>query len=535
MNIVEEYEGMHIEDKQLNKTCCNDKNSLKVLGIMSVATIIAILFKNIGLNESNIILVFIVGVLFSARSTEGYIYGVLASIIGVLSFNFFFTEPYFSFRAYRSDYPITFLIMLLTSVITSTLTSKIKREVRISYIKERRLRLLYINNKKLLKARNKNQIMDFCGESLVEICSRNVIITIVDDKNKLIEPKIYISTNKERENTFQYSLEKNALRAAFNLGEAVGIGTEFYNKSRGYYYPIKGHKAILGVIGMSCFEKEVLTGNEKVILESISAQVALAIEREDLFEKSKQANLAVESERLRGNLLRSISHDLRTPLTSIMGSASTIIENYDLLDKELQKELLQNICEDTSWLIHSVENILSMTRIDEGTLKIKKNLEVVEEIVVEAISRVRRFSDNHDIKIDLPKDMILLSVDGLLIEQVLVNIIHNAIKYTADDSNIEVNVKVEDNNVIFQVEDDGKGIPEEEIPYIFTRFYTKSNSNQLENRGIGLGLAICESIVIAHNGRIEVFNNKQGGATFRVIIPKEGGEIDGDKTISTSS
>ena len=512
------------DDKKRYKESYEVNDFLKTIIIMSLSTVVSIMFGKLEFNESNIILIFILGVLFTARSTEGYFYGTMASVIGVLTFNFFFTVPYYTFRAYRSDYPITFFVMLSVAIITSMLTSKVKKEAEIAYIREKRIRLLYTNNKKLLIARNKDQIIELCGKSLVDMCNRSVIIAVKDSQNNLMDPRIFVEESDiGSENIFQSSLERNALREVLKSGEIVGMGTDFFNKNRAYYYPIKGQHDILGVIGMTCLQKNELTANEKITLASISAQVALALEREELFEKSKQANLDAESERLRGNLLRSISHDLRTPLTSIMGSASTILENYDLLDKELQKELLQNICEDGNWLIHSVENILSMTRIDEGRLEIKKEPEIVEEIITEAVSRVKKFEDKRNIKIDLPTEMILIPVDGLLIEQVLVNLIYNAIKYTPDNSYIEVKVKALKDKVIFQVLDNGNGIPEEDLPNIFTRFYTKSKTKQLENRGIGLGLAICKSIIKAHNGEIKAFNNELGSATFRFSIPRDGG------------
>jgi two-component system sensor histidine kinase KdpD len=201
------------------------------------------------------------------------------------------------------------------------------------------------------------------------------------------------------------------------------------------------------------------------------------------------------------------------------------MDNYDKLSNDTKKELLDIIYEDTSWLIHSVENILSMTRIDEGKLEIKKDVEIVEEIVAESISRVKRFSGDHNIVIDLPENMILLFVDGLLIEQVLINLIDNAIKYTQNDSIIEVKVTVKEKSVVFDISDNGKGIPEEDITSIFDRFYTKTKGDCLEKRGIGLGLAICKSIIEAHGGCMEALNNSSGGATFRFSLP----EIRSDK------
>lgn len=494
-------------------------NVVKTIVIMGSFTILSLIFKKNGFHESNVIIMFILGVLFVSRSTDGYVYGISAAIIGVLSFNFFFTVPYYRFLAYRADYSVTFVIMLIVAIVTSTLTSKVKTQAKIAYIRENKIQILYEINKSLLAARNKKQVMKFCGDNLVDMFSRTIMISMVEDENKLGRPNVYISDTQGSMNVFNTEMQIALIDKCFNTGKSVGIGAEIPINSVGFYHPIKGQNEILGVIGIECFEENTLSENEKILLQSVSTQIALAIERENLYEKKKKINLEAERERLRGNLLRSISHDLRTPLTGIVGSVSTIADNYDILRDDTKKELLKIIYEDTNWLIHSVENILSMTRIDEGKLEIKKDVEVVEEIVAESISRVKRFSGSHNIKIDLPESMVMLYVDGLLIEQVLINLIDNAIKYTQSDSIIEIKVTEEEGKVIFQVSDNGKGLTREDIPNIFDRFYTKTKGHSLERRGIGLGLAICKSIVEAHGGYMEALNNSSGGATFRFSLP----------------
>ncbi|MCB2299821.1 DUF4118 domain-containing protein [Clostridium tagluense] len=510
-------------------------NVFKTIVIMSLSTILSLIFRKIGFHESNEIIVYILGVLFVSTSTDGYIYGIMAAIIGVLSFNFFFTVPYYSFLAYRADYPVTFIIMLIAAIITSTLTSRVKTQVRISFIRENRMKILYKINKSLLTARNKKQVVEFCGDNLVDMFNRTIMIAILDDKNNLQKPSEYMVNGESGRNIFKSDVEVLAIEKCFKTGQSVGVEADISINSVGYYHPIKGQNKILGIIGIVCLEEDTLSKNEKILLESVSTQIALAIEREDLYQKKKNINLEAERERVRGNLLRSISHDLRTPLTGILGSVSTITDNYDILDNDTKKELLDIIYEDTSWLIHSVENILSMTRIDEGKLEIKKDAEVVEEIVAESISRVKRFSGSHNIVTDLPQAMVILFVDGLLIEQVLINLIDNAIKYTQDDSIITVKVTVKEDNVVFDISDNGKGIPEEDITSIFDRFYTKTKGDCLEKRGIGLGLAICKSIIEAHGGCMEALNNSSGGATFRFSLPGIRSDENGYKAFDFNS
>lgn len=488
---------------------------LKTILIMILSIIISIIFRKINLNEATIILVYILGVLFTSSVTNGYLYGILASIISVLSFNFFFTEPYYTLIAYRADYPLTFLIMLITALITSTLTYREKKEANICRLREKNIEELYKSNIKLLSARNKKQVLDFSGESLVEILKKDIIILMENDKERYI----YSLKDDKSKYTFSSKLDEKAISYTYEKGVAVGKYTAYYNELNSSYYPIKSDEKVIGVVGVYYDEKSTIESSESMLLQSICAQLALAIQREELYEQNRLVNLEAESERLRGNLLRSISHDLRTPLTSILGSVSTIMDNYDLLETDIKKDLLKNIYDDTVWLSQSFENILSMTRMDEGRLKINKNMEVLDEVVVGAISKVKKYSNDHEIKLFLPDDIILINMDGLLIEQVLVNLIQNGVRYTPKGCEIQVIIEKEKDNVIFQVKDNGNGILKEDLDNIFQRFFTKNRGLNNEQRGVGLGLAICKSIVEAHGGKIKVFNNELGGATFSFSIP----------------
>lgn len=497
------------------KICRNDL--LKTIIIMIIDIIISFIFWNINLNEATIILVYILGVLFTSSITNGYIYGIIASIISVLSFNFFFTEPYYTLMAYRADYPVTFFIMLITALITSALTSRVKKEAQTSSLREKTIEELYKSNTKLLCARNKRQVLDFSGESLIEIFKKDIMIFIKDE-----EKYVYSLKNDEKlKYTFSSYLDKKAIEYVSETGKAVGKGTHYYNSINSSYYPIKNESKVIGVVGIYYDDDLIIENSESMLLQSICAQLALAIQREELYEKNRLVNLEAERERLRGNLLRSISHDLRTPITSILGSVSTIIDNYDLLETNIKKDLLKNIYDDTIWLSQSFENILSMTRIDEGKLRINKNMEVLDEIVVESISKVKKFSKDHEIKLSLPDEIVIINIDGLLIEQVLVNLIQNGVRYTPKDCEIQVIIKKEIDKVIFQVKDNGNGIHKEDLDNIFQRFFTKSEVVKNEQRGVGLGLSICKSIIEAHGGKIKVFNNELGGATFSFFIPLE--------------
>ncbi|MEH7109370.1 DUF4118 domain-containing protein [Bacillus sp. JJ1764] len=469
--------------------------------IMMLITFLSLFFKYIGITETNIIITFILGVLLVSKFTEGYFYGIIASIIGVLDFNFFFTMPFYSLAVYRPDYPITFAIMLIAAIITSTLTTKVKKEASLSSIREKQTQILYQISKNLLQAPDVDQILEIGAKKILESINHSVFITALKSSNGLSEPFI-LKTDKNE----QIFYNSDAIRKTIQTNKSL----ETKNVT---YFPIKGLDESLGVIGITCLNS-TLTIEQKSFVEAISMHLALAMEREKISKKQQKAQVEMEREKLRGNLLRSVSHDLRTPLTGILGSTTTLLEHGEILEKDVKRQLLVDIFEDSKWLIHSVENILSITRMDDGNVSINKNMELVEEVVSEAVFRIKKLDIHHEIKITIPDEPIMIPMDGILIKQVLINLLDNAIKYTPPHSTIKVRAFLKDNFVYFEVADNGNGIPDENLFVIFNRFFTTSSG-----RGIGLGLSICKSIITAHGGVISAFNNEEGGATLRFKLP----------------
>jgi two-component system sensor histidine kinase KdpD len=250
----------------------------------------------------------------------------------------------------------------------------------------------------------------------------------------------------------------------------------------------------------------------------------MALERQYLSDEQRHILIESEKEKMRSNLLRAISHDLRTPLTGILGASSTILENGDSIDKVMHNKLLLNIKEDSQWLIRMVENLLSVTRINEGTMNVSKSPEAVEEIVAEALSRIKKRFINRKITVKVPTIFLLVPMDGTLIEQVLINLLENAIKHSPEDSLVEVEVKKNGNFAVFEVIDYGEGIAEQDLPYLFEGYISNEKHSTDSARGMGVGLSICMSIIKAHNGKMEAVNKKSGGAIFRFMLPLEGEE-----------
>ena len=229
-----------------------------------------------------------------------------------------------------------------------------------------------------------------------------------------------------------------------------------------------------------------------------------------------------EKERMRANLLRAVSHDLRTPLTTIYGSAATLLENRDTLEEEQQTKILQGIKEDSEWLVRMVENLLSITRIDSGNVKIIKTPIVLEELIDSVIVKFRKRYPDFDITLDLPEDIVVIPMDAMLIEQVIVNILENAIQHAEGMTELILRVFVLGKQAIFEIRDNGCGISKEKLPYIFSGYYeNKEEPSDGQKRNTGIGLSVCKTIIKAHGGDISAENIKGGGAVFRFTLDTE--------------
>ncbi len=513
-NIFEDVDmRQYFRGKPINIALVTLKNIGIMIVILVAATLVSFGFRALGFHESNYIMTYILGVLLVANFTDGYLYGIISSILGVLVFNFFFTEPYYTFAAYSPEYPVTFVIMLIVALITSTIATRAKRESRRAEMREKRIYVLYQIERNLLAVKNIEQVAEVAAKDISQLFGTHVMACLANFKGDLDICHIKGGW------TFDSEAEKLACRETYQSGSPCGAGTALFSDSRTYFFPVSGQSGVLGVIGIALQENVQLAENQRIFLDTVGAQIALVLERERLYEKQQQTKTEVEQERLRGNLLRAVSHDLRTPLTAILGSTSTIVENYNVLTDDVKKEFLQGIYADAEWLNNLVDNILSMTRFNEGTIKINKEMEAVEEIISEAVTRVKKRAGEHEIKISIPEELIMIPVDGTLIEQVIVNLLDNAIKHTPEGSEIHISVKPAEDHVVFEVSDNGPGIPESDLLHIFNRFYKSEKMTDHVRSGIGLGLTICKSIVEAHGGEITVNNKPSGGAVFRFMLP----------------
>ncbi|MCI1945458.1 sensor histidine kinase [Clostridium luticellarii] len=485
--------------------------------IILITTFIALFCEYIGFSESNVFMILILGVIIVYIKTKGYFLGIISSIIGVALFNYLFIEPRHSFQFYDKNYLVTFVIMLIVAFIIGNLTNRIQKNASDSNTRERRTQTLYRVSSKLLSAVGNSDVASIGIKYISRLIGRTIVCYLSKD-GKLSAPFVYNDDNGKSTFSFSDKNENAAAYWSFLKGREAGAGTDTFYGAQGYYIPIKVSGKILGIIGVSCSEG-LLEPDQKFIIETITSQMAIALDREILVSQQEASKVAIDRERLRSSLLRSISHDLRSPLAGIKGAVSTILEDGKSITEEVKQNLLTGVYDDTEWLIRLVENLLSMTKFDDGSVKINKNMELVEEILAEAAQRSSKYFKDHEIKISAPSEMIMAPMDGKLIEQVLINLIDNAAKFSPKGSLIQVKAYGKDNDVFFEVMDDGVGIDDKILPHIFDRFFTDGSKISDSRRGVGLGLAICKSIVEIHGGKIAAFNKKNGGAIFRFNIP----------------
>ena len=300
----------------------------------------------------------------------------------------------------------------------------------------------------------------------------------------------------------------------------AGATTDTFADARCLYLAIRLNNRVYGVVGIEA-QNRPLDFFEHSVLLSMLGEGALALENEKNAREKEEAAILAKNEQLRANLLRAISHDLRTPLTSISGNASNLLSNSASFDESTKRQLYSDIYDDSMWLINLVENLLSVTRIEDGRMSLRLSAELLDEIITEALQHINRRIVEHEITVHSSEEYILVHVDAKLIVQVIINLVDNAIKSTPKGSHIAITSEKQGEWVRVRVADDGSGIPEETREKVFDMFYTGANRVADSRRSLGLGLSLCKSIVTAHGGTICVGENNPHGAVFEFTLPAE--------------
>ncbi|MGN1165641.1 MAG: DUF4118 domain-containing protein [Lachnospiraceae bacterium] len=502
------------------------EDALKTLFVLVMATIISFLFVHNGFAEANIVTIYILGVLITAIITGHRFYSMILAVASVLVFNFFFTSPYFTLWAYDKGYIVTFAVMFIAAFITGSLPSRLKSHAKQAARTSYRTRVLFETNQLLQQATSQEEIVKATASQLLKLLDRDIVIYLVKDK-KLETPFVFHASAKEEEKESSEERlaeeEKDVAVWAMNNNKHAGASTDTFSNAKHLYLAIRVNDEVYGVIGIRIGEMPLEAFENSMVL-SILGECALALENDKNAREKEEAAILAKNEQLRSNLLRSISHDLRTPLTSISGNASNLLSNGQEFDEETKKQIYTDIYDDSMWLIDLVENLLSVTRIEEGKMNLNVNAELMDEIISEALRHINRKSVEHKIIVKESDEFIIVPVDGKLIVQVIINIVDNAVKYTPPGSTIEISAKKEQNKVIVEISDTGDGICDEAKPHVFEMFYSGANKVADSRRSLGLGLALCKAIVNAHGGEIEVKDNTPKGALFRFTLPA--GEVE---------
>ena len=474
-------------------------------------------FYYAGFSESNIITVYILGVLITAVWTNGHFYGAIDSLLSVAAFNFLFTEPRFTFQANDPSYPVTFLIMLFSSVIASSLASRVKAQARLAAQKSYYTELLLGSSQKLQKGRTEWDCLRLTAEQLNRLFDRPVLYALSGTEKELafrVEPSdeqnILMELGPEEIGVAKWVQRNN---------KHAGATTNTLPDSKWLFLSVRGTQGVMGIVGIPIAGYPIPDAFEKNLMIAILSECGLSQERIRLQEERNKAALQTQKERLQANLLRAVSHDLRTPLTNISGSADMLMQEESALDPAIRKKLYTAIYDDTNWLINMTENLLVATHLETDKESFKISPELIEDLFQSVVAHLDRRAAEHHISVHLKDVTLMAAMNARLIQRVIINIMNNAIQYTPKESNIELSAVKKGNVVQISVTDDGPGIPDDAKRHLFDLFYTAGQGKADCQRGLGLGLNLCQSIVAMHGGKIDVLDHMPAGTIFQFTLP----------------
>jgi len=498
-------------------------NMLKLVAVLAVTILFTELLLRAGIGTQSLLMVYMLSVLVISSITPTYIHGIMAALFCTFTFDFLVTEPRMNF-SFTIGAPITLFTMLVATFITSTLIIQMKSQAQLAMEREQRAQLLYEINQKLLAARDTAAIVSLSSDYLISHLKRSVIFYTRDLQPS--EDGAYVQayqnadcsvfhTPKEKKNVHRI-FQKTAFESPLSTDDEPGPDV--------YYVSVSAKGNVLGVIGIDC-RGQPISQTSLTFVQMLAGQTALALELQYLADERSHILVDAEKEKMRGTLLRAISHDLRTPLTSILGASATILDQQDM-PPETRSSLAAGIKEDAQWLIRVVENLLTVTRISQENAAVTKSVEAAEEVIAQAVAIVRKRFPDHFIHVHVPDELMLVPMDATLISQVLINLLENAVKNSPPGSLVLVDLKKQGAFATFEINDNGNGIPEALLDNLF-EIHTSAEARAVDAaKGMGIGLSICKTIVQAHGGTIEGCNRKKGGAKFIFRLPlQEGNEV----------
>lgn len=452
---------------------------------------------------------FMLAIMLIARWTTGYFWGILASCIGVVVINTLYIYPYSQMNFFIEGYPVVFICLVTMAIVTSALSGKIKKQLNESRTGEETAQLIAQFGQQLIATSGYDETVHLIIEHLYNQSGRPVVFLrnaeAIEQRSALVfAPSEGIKPNED---------EIRAARDCFGSKSETGFGMLDYPDAALRFFPLISHGELMGVVGI---EWEGMEDLVSLRFRFCLDWAALALERQKLEDNAKQIAMEADREILRNNLLRSISHDLRTPLTGIIGATAAILENRERIDHDNMIKLMKDVNDDAVWLLRMTENLLSVSRLTSDDMTITKQYEAVEEIVADAVSRCKKRHKETVVAVEVPEEPLFVPMDGTLIGQVLINLIENGVRH--GHSSVSIKVQENGDNAEFIVRDYGPGLSEEVLGKLFHSVEYKKPET---GRGLGIGLSLCQTIIQAHGGTITGRNHEDGGAEFRFALPLE--------------
>lgn len=485
---------------------------LESAATMMLATGVALALSTVHLSHANVVMTLLLGVT-TAAARRGLAAAATASILGVLAFNFFFTAPRFTFAMSDPNDVFTLAVMLVIALTVGGLAARLRSHSQVTRRALHKSEALFQLSRRLAMAANRLDIVRAGREQLAASLAADVGILLPDATGALRAAEGGEATFLDEDG------EREAAEWVFRNGRAAGLGTDTLPATRALYLPLETPDGRVGVLGVRPVAGESLGPDPRRVAETSASQIAFALQRDALATETRAVLLAAETERTRATILSAISHDLRTPLATISGAGSSLVESANDLSEATRHDLASTICEESSRLSRLVENVLQMTRLESGAVKPDRVLTPIDDVVGSAFERLRGRLARARVTVDLPVDLPLVPMDGVLIEQVLINLIENALNHAGPDVHIVLRAGADPKHAWLEVEDDGPGLVPGSAEVVFEKFFRAARPEH-GARGVGLGLAICRAIARAHGGDVEAMP-AASGARFRLVLPRD--------------
>ncbi|TGE38198.1 sensor histidine kinase KdpD [Desulfosporosinus fructosivorans] len=480
--------------------------------LMVVVMTLVFALVNPFLGLVNISLTYLLPILISA-ALWGTLPAIVTALMTTIAFDLFFVPPFFQFTVADFRYLISFGIFMLVGLITGTLSDRLKKQINYSRQRENNISALYSLSRDIAAVDNLDAVLDCIVSNVSKTLEGQVLLLLPNEKAQLVLRK---------DSGLNNFLDKHELSVAtwvFERGLKAGNGTETSENAQALYLPLSTEQGTQGVLGIYIKDSKAQFDSERIrLLEAFTGLSAMAINRVKLAEQARESLSLVESERLRTALFNSLSHDLRTPLASIIGAVTGLLEDQNLVfGPEARIELHKTILHGAERMNRFISNLLDMARLESGMLRLNKEWCDLQDIVGVAINRLGNTLTRRPLGIDIQEGLPLVQADGILIEQVLINLLDNALKYSEASSKIMISIRQQGKQLEIVVANRGHGIPETDLSKVFDKFYRLSSPLQVS--GTGLGLAICKGLIEAHGGDIWAENNKLGGVTITFTLP----------------